>query len=384
MWKKFTIQIVVSILILIAFIIALTWIVDPFDIFDSPKISHFNENKPKVGRHSRIYKACVLQKIKPKIIFLGTSRTEYGMDPNNQNFAALNAYNCAMGSGLPVEYEYYADVAIKNGAKHIIIGTDLFAFYSKDLVHEGFDNEIFNSHIPLKYFLSIEAFKSSVKTIGTSAPTSFLETGRVDPKLLQDELDNLGGYKKSFQHSEKQYLSGNYGDSFCKAKAEHWKAFERILDKAYHHNVKVTLFISPSHANQWEILDLAQGYGIFEEFKRRLVAINEKTAFKNKKEPFTIWDFTGYSTFTTEEVPKMANWKMKWYWDSSHYKKELGDIMLDRMFAGNFSGGEEYPNFGVILTSKNIEAHLAKLRVDRTRWQDSHPVDIQEIQDLKK
>lgn len=384
MWKKFTLQVVVSILILITFIIAFAWVVDPFAIFDSPKIEHFNTNKPKVARHSRVYKACILQKIKPKIIFLGTSRTESGMDPNNKNFGGNSAYNCAISAGVPVEYEYYADLAMKNGVKHIIIGIDIFAFYSKDLLHAGFDKEIFQGYIPLKYYLSLDAFQSSFKTIGSHKTAALLKTGQIDPHILKKDLEDLGGYKKSFLSSEKHYFTGNYGGGFCKTKTDHWEAFERILDKAYQHNVKVTLFISPSHARQWEVLDKAQGYEIFEEFKHRLVSINEQTAFKNKKKPFVLWDFTGYGTLTTEEVPVTAEGEMKWYWDSSHYKKELGDIVLDRMFDGNFSGGEEYSNFGVILTSKNIEKHLKQLRMDRSRWQDSHSIDMQEIRDLKK
>lgn len=74
---------------------------------------------------------------------------------------------------------------------------------------------------------------------------------------------------------------------------------------------------------------------------------------------------------------------MRWYWDSSHYKKEIGDIVLDRMFDGNFSGGKNYPNFGVKLTHQTIEAHLSKLRTDRTRWQLTHQADLAEIKALK-
>lgn len=384
MWKKFTVQIMVSTLTLIAFMMAFTWIVDPFDIFDSPKISHFNANKPKVGRHSRVYKAYILQKIKPKTIFLGSSRTEYGIDPDNRNFGAESVYNCAISAGVPVEYEYYADLAMKNGVKHIIIGTDLFTFYSKDLLHAGFDTEVFKGYTPLKYFLSLDAFQSSIKTIGSTKSTSFLKTGQADSRILQKELDDAGSYKKSFLNNEKHYFSGNYGSGFCRTKVEHWEAFERILDKAYRHHVKITLFISPSHARQWEVLDIAQGYEIFEEFKRKLVFINEKTAFQNKKEPFAVWDFTGYGPLTAEEVPETSNGKMKWYWDSSHYKKELGDIVLDRMFDGNFSGGQDYPDFGVSLTGKNVEAHLVKLQRDRVKWQIAHPADIAEIKVLKK
>lgn len=384
MWKKFTLHIVISIVMLIVFIIALTRVVDPFDIFDSPKISQFNLNKPKVGRHSRIYKTVMLQKMKPKTIFLGTSRTECGMDPENQNLEKNSTYNCAVSSGLPVEYEFFADLAMKNGAKHIIIGLDLFSFYSKDLFHDGFDTEVFNGYIPLKYYLSLDAFGSTIKTIHSKEANLYLKTGRVDPVFLQNDFNNIGSYKKAFLANEKKYFYGHYRESFCRNQTAHWKAFERILDKAYHHNVKVTLFISPSHARQWEVLDRVQGYELFEVFKRRLVKVNENIALKNGKKPFDLWDFTGYGTLTTEDVPDMKNGKMKWYRDSSHYTKELGDIVLDRMFDGNFSGGQEYPNFGVILTSKNIEKHLQKLRMDRIQWQASHPSDMHEIRELKK
>jgi hypothetical protein len=384
MWKKFTTKIFISILTLITLIIVFTWFVDPFDIFDSPKINHFNVNKPKVGRHSRVYKAIVVQKIKPKILFLGTSRTEEGMDPKNQNFATNIAYNCAISAGLPIEYEYYADEAIKNGVKHIIIGTDFFAFYSKDLLHPGFDKEVFRDSVPMKYFLSLDAFESSIKTVGSKKLTEYLETGRVNPILLQDDLYDIGSYRKSFQANEKKYFSSHYGNTFSKTQTAHWKAFERILNKAYRNDVEVTIFISPSHARQWEVLDMAQGYGTFEDFKRQLVAINEREAHKNEKQPFVVWDFTGYHQLTTETVPDDPKAKMKWYWDSSHYTKELGDIVLDRMFDGNFSGGQDCPDFGTKLTSQNIEAHLAKLRTDRARWQANHPKDMAEIRTLKK
>jgi len=384
MWKKFTTQIFIAILILILLIIAFTWVVDPFDIFDSPKISHFNDNKPKVGRHSRIHKAIVVQKIKPKILFLGTSRTEEGMDPNNQNFATILVYNCAISAGLPIEYEYYANEAIKNGAKHIIIGADFFAFYSKDLLHAGFDKEVFNGSVPLKYFLSLDAFESSIKTVGSKKLTEYLETGRVNPILLQADLNDMGGYRKSFQVNEKKYFLSHYGNIFSKTQTAHWKAFERILDKAYQNNVKVTVFISPSHARQWEVLDLAQGYKIFEDFKRRVITINEKEAFKNEKQPFVVWDFTGYHQLTSVTVPDDPKAKMQWYWDSSHYTKELGDIILDRMFDGNFSGGQSYPGFGAKITTQNVEAHSKKLRSERAKWQANYPKDMAEISTLKK
>ncbi len=131
------------------------------------------------------------------------------------------------------------------------------------------------------------------------------------------------------------------------------------------------------------MLAITQGWEVFEEFRRKLITVNGKVALQNNKSPFILWDFAGYHQLTTETVPNNPKVKMKWYWDSSHYKKELGDIVLDRMFDGNFSGGLDYQDFGIKLTSQNIEDHLAKLRTEREQWRSTHPEDVAEIETLK-
>lgn len=383
MWKKYSLQILIIVLLIILPIGLFNWLVDPYDIFESPKIAGFNMNKPEANTHARLYKAMKLQIIKPEIIILGTSRALKGMDSENQNLASNKSWNSAVSSGLPFEYEMYIDTAIKNGAKHIIIGTDLFAFYTKDLTKEGIDKETFNKLLSVKYLFSVDALLSSIKTVGNKNHSGYLPSGMQDPLMLQSECDRIGGHKRNFIFSEKTYPNINYGQEFSKTQVDHWQAFERILDKAQKRGVKITLFISPSHARQWEVLDITQGWGVFEEFRRKLVLINEKVAIKNNKAPFVLWDFTGYHQLTTETVPDDPKTKMRWYWDSSHYKKELGDIVFDRMFDGNFSGGQDYPDFGVKLTSQNIEAHLLKLRNEREQWRLTHPQDVKEIEALK-
>lgn len=383
MWKKYSLKILVFVPLISLTIGLFNWLIDPYDIFSSPKIRGFNINKPEVNTHVRLYKALKLQIIKPKIIFMGTSRALEGMDPLNQNLMSNKAWNSAISSGLPFEYEMYIDLAIKNGAKHIILGADLFAFYGKDLTMSGMDKESFESFRPLKYTLSIDALISSMKSVGNKNGCVYLHTGRENPISLQKKCDTAGGHKKYFINSEKTYPEVNYGKLFSRSQTAHWQAFERILDKAQRNDVKITIYISPSHARQWEVLDLTQGWEVFEEFRKKLVITNKKVAIQNSKPPFELWDFSGYSKLTTESIPDDPKTRMKWYWDSSHYKKELGDIVLDRMFDGNFSSGQNYPDFGVKLTSRNVEAHLAKLRAERQLWRLNHPKDIAEIEALK-
>jgi hypothetical protein len=65
--------------------------------------------------------------------------------------------------------------------------------------------------------------------------------------------------------------------------------------------------------------------------------------------------------FTTESVPISGdNTTMLWYWESSHYKKDLGDLVLDRIFDYSDIGRRVSDDFGVRLTSENISSHFAK------------------------
>jgi hypothetical protein len=74
-------------------------------------------------------------------------------------------------------------------------------------------------------------------------------------------------------------------------------------------------------------------------------------------------DFSIYHELTAETVPNNPKEEMKYHWEASHYKKELGDILLDRLL--NIS---PYKDFGVELNSENIDSHIQKLRDDRIKF----------------
>jgi len=43
-----------------------------------------------------------------------------------------------------------------------------------------------------------------------------------------------------------------------------------------------------------------------------------------------LWDFSGYSSVTTEALPASGSHaEMEFYWDSSHFKDIVGDFVLD-------------------------------------------------------
>lgn len=384
MWKKYTIRVFFFVALLSLAVASFNWMVNPFDIFNSPTIAGFNMNKPEAYTQQRVYKAAQLINRKPKIVILGTSRTDRGIDPDNMNLGN-SVFNASINGMTPTECEYLLDAAIRNDVKYIIIGLDFYTFYFKDSIQNGFDKDILTNSRAWKYILSIDAIKSSFITIVSQKETVlYTKNGLRTSASLQLNSDKDGGHKKIFHNSEKMYLTEVYSKKISRFQNIHWNAFERSLNEAHKNNINVTLFISPSHARQWEVLAMAQGWKIFEEYKKKLVAINEKVAIENGKKPFPLWDFTGYHTLTTESIPCDSTKKMSYYWDGSHYKKKLGDIVLDRMFDGNFSGGQDYYDFGVKLTSKNIKTHLAQIQIQREYWRSKHPKDLSEIEALAK
>ncbi|GFZ91240.1 hypothetical protein [Okeania sp. KiyG1] len=71
-------------------------------------------------------------------------------------------------------------------------------------------------------------------------------------------------------------------------------------------NIKLILFISPSHATQWEAIRATGEWSTFEEWKREVVKITP------------VFDFSGYNTITTEPIHN----DMENYRDNSHYTKK--------------------------------------------------------------
>lgn len=53
---------------------------------------------------------------------------------------------------------------------------------------------------------------------------------------------------------------------------------------------------------------------------------------------------------------------MQFYWDSSHFKSLVGDLVLDRVFAIEVPGRPMPPDFGVQLTASNVDEVLSMQR----------------------
>ncbi len=138
-----------------------------------------------------------------------------------------------------------------------------------------------------------------------------------------------------------------------------------IVETCQKINIDLKIFISPSHASQWESIRTVGLWSAFEDWKREIVKITP------------VWNFYGSNTITTEPITN----NMKNYWDSSHYRKEVGDLVINRLF--DYQNEIVPKDFGVLITESNIESHLQKIRDQQEFWGNNNPDVVQLVEKLK-
>ena len=101
-----------------------------------------------------------------------------------------------------------------------------------------------------------------------------------------------------------------------------------------------------------------------EDWKKGLVDVLAAEAAASGRPQFPLWDFSGFNTVTTERVPPAGDTTtlVKGFFEPSHYKKDVGDMMLDRMLDVTDSARAIPSDFGEALTPATIDRSLEKSR----------------------
>jgi len=383
-------------------IVGFNRLINPYALYGGPTIEGINANKTALSSHMRMIKAAAIRQQRPTAIVLGTSRGEYGIDPEHPGWGTQSVYNLSLpGANLYEAFRYLQHAQAIQPLQQVVLMLDFFIFNAVKNPNEADFREerlatradgqpqSFNLEESLSTIASLDTTFASIETLAkqnSSGNTIYLVNGMRKPTHNAINTRKEGGHHKAFLSSEKGYFNIHYDQfSFKTTQRNNWQIHQQLLELAHQQGITLHIAISPSHARQFETMAAKGIWDLFEQWKRQLVALNESVAAEQKQKPFPLWDFSGYNDYTTETVPALGDREtaMQWYWESSHYKKELGDLVLDQIFDYHSPEREVANDFGVKLTSKNITAHLAKIRQDRQRWQASHPDDVVEIEALK-
>ena len=87
--------------------------------------------------------------------------------------------------------------------------------------------------------------------------------------------------------------------------------------------------------------------------------------------------FKKINSITTESIgDRMDN-----YIDNSHYSPQAGDLVLNRILS--FQTEKIPEDFGILVTSDNIESHLEQIRLAKEVWRKEHPEEVNLVKKIK-
>jgi hypothetical protein len=381
--KVWVIKLFICSVLLMLLVGGANFIVDPYGLFRTVEIKGFNQQKEGVRNKVRFVKALEVSLRQPKTIIMGSSRVHDGINPDYKALKEFQpAYNYGIDMARIKEIKLYLKHAIAiSNIENLILGLDFFMFNASEKLNTTFDPTLVNNKptfldLYYKPLFTMTSVSDSIQTIKISAAQEgrkeFLTNGfRPGDSVFYGVKD----YEKLHSYTNWIFSSSKESDTLYYSKMtldeEVFDDFEEIVSLCKVKNINCTLYISPAHANlDGEGIKAAGLLPIFEEWKQKIVSI----AYDNH---LTLWDFSGYNSITTEPVKT----PMRYYWDSSHFKENVGNLILDRIF----SDVDEYkgPNdFGVVLTPSNVKESLLKTRADRTDYLER--TDISELLELYK
>ena len=333
-------------------------VIDPYQYFFTQKIIGLNATKPEYEKHIMLSKAAEAKQIKAKTILLGSSRVMSSLDSSHAVFKdSKTVYNLGLpGTNMYQSLQYFKHALhFQKGIEQVVIGIDFFMFneYLENL--DSYDETRLKKKLVIRDLintsLSMDALQASLTTINANIKNNEVPDKESTNQKFQRWLTNFlnfEGFYKTYSLSQKQLDS-----------------LRMVINLCQQHNINYYIYISPTHATQYEAIDRAGLWLTFEQWKREVVSITP------------IWDFSGYNSVTTELISEsMVN-----YIDNSHYSKYTGELVLNKMF--NYEADVIPQDFGILLNSNNLETHLDKIKLDRQKWRKSNFKEVELVKKVK-
>jgi hypothetical protein len=333
-------------------------IIDPYLVFGSPRTKGVNQVKTEINEYVFLTKAFEPFRRSTDVLIAGNSRVEMGLDPNHACFEklGLEAYNLGIpGAGVGRQLNYVLNVVYSQPVRRILLGVDFVDFLEeegsprplRDLNvttgnlprrFDGSNNPEYkwvSAQTRFKSLLSLNALISSVQTLLLQGPyrADRLPNG-FNPARDFSRATSLEGPGALFEQKMASVrerfvtpMSIYYADGSL---VREFDLFSRFLDIAAVEGVEVVVLAGPFHELFW---DLLREKGLLEMHMDWLAEIEGRV--RRAEGQATIWDFSMDSEFIHEPVPPagVKTSALNWFWEPSHYRKSLGDKMLDSMLA---------------------------------------------------
>lgn len=380
--KDFLLVAGVSLIILAAFNI----IVDPYRTFDLIKTPRLDACKSSRG--GRIAKAEQLRRGRWDTVILGNSRVDAGIDPASPAWGDQRVFNCGLtGLNFIEEARVFEFLETVTKPKTVVLCIDFFHFQDGSGVADEFNFSRFNSDrsVAAHYIDALWGVTPTWHSILTlhnyfgAKSRDYSDLGlRIKPMAPPHE-SGRAAFENYVTHAcETWRRQGPWSNNVrC------MERFEDTLRLAADRQTRVIVVMLPVHALDLEMIRCQiGGCGLIENWKRGIVNATANVGReKPLAQPVQVWDFSGYQGYTADAVPPANDPRaMTWYWEPSHFRKELGDLLIDKIMNHPAPQGCDISEFGVKIDPFNIEAHLSQQRADRLVFAKRFAGEIQLIE----
>lgn len=370
-WRRYLTWMLSTLVAVIALCGALNVFIDPLGVFGSPRIAGINERKPYLDHHRELARWKAAKRICPSAGIFGNSRAEIGFDPEHPAFRdrGLEAFNHAIpGTGIStghrqLKWLYGAGCT----PRVVIVGVEFFDFLggsthdprralaadpAPDIDARTIGETVF----------SITAARDALKTVllqrasypATITPRGFnpllnylpeVERAGQYPLFRQRAVENL----KNWSRKPRRLRPEGGGPSSDDAE------LEGFLATSTSQGTVVYVLIYPYHAQLRLMMERAGLSPLFAQWKESIFETARK--YESPTSTVKVWDFSGISDETLEAIPLQGDRRsrMNYYWEAGHFKRALGDRVLNQLLAND-------PGFGVLMHGDMIHGWLEKDR----------------------
>lgn len=383
--------------ILLVLIFGATSYLDPYYYYGSSD-KRINAIRYSAVDYPELSKAYTINWYHPRTLILGSSRAQIGLDPSNKYFEKLPVYNLGYaGSNMRRTLALFNHAVASNEIKQVILTVDLFMFralHTDDIqfarltiLPDGTAPKLGHKWRALasdwwRVSFSSEAIKLATNDLLLNSNVIKNNSMKwVVRRNGHNELlnANVFDYEQQFNAVEASYARDYDAGRFCLSLSPGYSSLDELrvlIKRARELEIDLRIAISPEHASLVEIIDHSGLWPTWEAWKREIIRLAEQESSTTWSVP--VFDFSGYNEITTELVPiNTANVAMKNYWDPSHYKRHIGDRMLDVILRNVTYTSDA--NFGKQISSNTIEQHLRRIRHDQLAWRIAHPEQVSRI-----
>lgn len=371
-----------SLAALAALVVLVNIVVDPYDVFGTPRIARFNAIKPNARDHSMLTKTYQLDRVHPATVVIGSSVVYLGIDAFSPAWPAtmrpIYNYGIPGGNSAWTSLRMLQEAVNAGGVRDAIVFLDFQNFFV-DLrptteVTEEERRFRFTADGRSNPYRPLQEAKDMVLAAATmpaliDSITTVLEQRRgsvlnMAPDGSSTEADFVNAARADGMHdlfAQKDSVEAERVDRIAdsvlgwQGPLPNLDSVSQMIRFAQARGVKLTLVLAPRHADALEIYWHAGLWPKVEQLKAQLAGLVANQG------GVTLWDFLDYSSFTTEAVPPSGDRRTptRWFWEPTHFKKQLGEVMIQRMF------GHDRPAFGIVLTPENLAEHNAYVRAER-------------------